>query len=170
MCNDCAICIDTLFPKNASILRLKNKVLVKRGERLPITKLKCGHMFHNKCIKNWFKKTEVESSIKCPLCRDNIRFKPDSKDLMMNKIRHNNPNYEYGDKSGYGRHRYVFRFPGLDGIVSNEIEISYEERVFTIGLETIDWSSFSFDDEGNIDWRNEPENQDRELVYYDDIL
>ena len=33
---------------------------------------------------------------KCPMCRDTIRFKPDQKDLMMNRIRCNVLN-EYGD-------------------------------------------------------------------------
>lgn len=184
MCNDCAICIEPLFPENTSILRLKNKVLVKRGERLPITKLKCGHVFHNKCIKKWFKNIEIESSTKCPMCRDNIRFKPDSKDLMMNKIRHNNRHYKYSDKSGYRipryvfrfpvreEERYVFRFPGFDDdavipreLDEDEIDTTYEQIM--IG---VDWSIFSFDDEGNVDWEIEPENPDRELVYYDYIL
>ena len=101
MCNDCPICMEPLFPKTSNIMRLKKKVAVKRGEKLPITKLKCGHMYHNKCIKDWFKKTEVESSTKCPMCRDTIRFKPDSKDLMMHRIRYNDPTYEYGDEYLY---------------------------------------------------------------------
>lgn len=101
MCNDCPICMEHLFPKTSSTMRLKKKVLVKRGEKLPITKLKCGHIYHNKCIKDWFKKIEVESSTKCPMCRENIRFKPDSKDFMMHKIRYNDADYEYGDEDLY---------------------------------------------------------------------
>ena len=102
MCKDCPICIEPLFTNtDPKIMRLKKKVLVKRGEKLPITKLKCGHMFHNKCIKEWFIKTEIESSTKCPMCRENIRFKPDSKDFMMHKLRYEDPYYEYGDEHLY---------------------------------------------------------------------
>lgn len=102
MCNECAICLEPLFTKtDTRVMRLKRKVLVKRGEKLPITKLKCGHTFHNKCIKNWFVKTEVESSSKCPMCRESIRFKPDSKNFMMHKLRYEDPDYEYGDEYLY---------------------------------------------------------------------
>lgn len=190
MCNDCPICMEPLFPKTSNILRLKKKVLVKRGQKLPITKLKCCHMYHNKCIKDWFKKTEVESSTKCPMCRNKIIFKPDSKDLMMHKIRHNNPNYEYKDKPGYGRPRYVFRFPTLestqgereidDDIQSfiQSIENSDDMRSFRQSIENLDSSELiqmletmgdydtdtdTEDDEiGELDWG-------RELVSYADI-
>lgn len=103
MCNkDCAICLEPLFTNtDPKIMRLKKKVLVKRGERLPITKLKCGHYYHSSCIKNWFLKTEVESSTKCPMCRDKIRFKPHSKDFMMHKLRYEDKSYEYGDENMY---------------------------------------------------------------------
>ena len=100
MCpKDCPICYEPLFTKtDKRIMRLKRKVLVKRGEKLPIIKLKCGHCFHKKCIKSWFMKTDMDSSKQCPMCRENIRFKPDSQDFMMNKLRYKDPNYEYGDE------------------------------------------------------------------------
>lgn len=102
MCKDCPICMEPLFPSsNKNMMRLKKKVLVKRGERLPITKLKCGHSFHNSCIKGWFMKTDIESSDKCPMCRDKIRFEKNSKDLMMNKLRWRDPYYMYGDENLY---------------------------------------------------------------------
>ena len=101
MCNDCPICIAPLFPTNTNIMRLKKKVLVRRGERLPVTKLKCGHTFHNSCIKQWFMKTDVDASDRCPMCRDKIRFKKSSKDLMMNKLRWDDPDYRYGDENIY---------------------------------------------------------------------
>ena len=98
MCGDCPICMAPLFPQTTCIMRLKKKILVRRGERLPVTKLKCGHTYHNSCIKEWFMKTEIESSDKCPMCRDKIRFKKNSKDFMMNKLRWGDPSYEYGDE------------------------------------------------------------------------
>lgn len=102
MCNDCPICIEPLFPtNNKNIMRLKKKILVRRGERLPITKLKCGHTFHNSCIKKWFMKTDVDASDRCPMCRDKIVFKKHSKDFMMNKLRWDDPCYEYGDEDLY---------------------------------------------------------------------
>lgn len=102
MCKECAICLDDIFTTNDKrIMRLKKKVLVKRGEKLQITKLKCGHMYHNDCIKKWFTNTDVESSTKCPMCRDTIRFKPDSKDFMMHKLRYDDKHYEYGDENMY---------------------------------------------------------------------
>ena len=100
MCKDCSICLEPIFTNtDPRILRLKKKVLVKRGERIPVTKLKCGHTYHNNCIKNWFVNINVESSNKCPMCRNNIRFKPDSKDFMMNKLRYGDPDYRYGDEN-----------------------------------------------------------------------
>ena len=100
MSKECAICLDDIFTTNDKrIMRLKKKVLVKRGEKLQITKLKCGHMYHNDCIKKWFTNTDVESSTKCPMCRDTIRFKPDSKDFMMHKLRYCDPDYRYGDEN-----------------------------------------------------------------------
>ena len=103
MCQkDCPICIEPLFTKtDVRIMRLRKKVLVKRGERLPITKLKCGHSFHKDCIKNWYVKTDIESSTKCPMCRDKIIFKPDSKNVMMRLMRNepeeDNEPEEYSD-------------------------------------------------------------------------
>ena len=139
MCNkECAICLEPLFTKtDKRILRLKKKVLVKRGERLEITKLKCGHTFHNKCIKNWFVNTDVESSIKCPLCRENIRFKPDSKDLMMHKLRYEDKDYEYGDEYLYeietesdeneDEVEFTFRFPTRNAMITPVNSDEYDD-------------------------------------------
>ena len=48
---------------------------------------KCGHTFHGKCLKDWFKKTKI-----CPSCRTNIKAKDifnipgDLAELKENKI------------------------------------------------------------------------------------
>lgn len=51
---DCSICLDSLI-KSTEIH--KNIVLIK----------KCNHMFHKKCIFEWFK-----NSLNCPNCRIKI--------------------------------------------------------------------------------------------------
>ena len=142
MCNDCPICMEPLFPKTSNIMRLKKKVLVKRGEKLPITKLKCGHMYHNKCIKDWFNKIEVESSTKCPMCRENIRFKPDSKDFMMHKIRYNDPDYEYGDE-------YLYEIDTNSDYDDDNWSVSSENlrRVFPLDEEMSEFSDYDDTDE-----------------------
>ena len=152
MCKECPICFEPLFVNtDPKIMRLKRKVLVKRGEKLPITKLKCGHTFHNKCIKNWFMKTEVESSTKCPMCRENIRFKPDSKNFMMHKMRYDDPDYEYGDENLYeietdsdydiqsndGDEIYTFRFPIYNNETDDDTSSDYDDDCYEDDIETI---------------------------------
>lgn len=39
-------------------------------EECPTFELKCGHLFHKSCIKEWYKTNKT-----CPLCRKNILFK-----------------------------------------------------------------------------------------------
>ena len=131
MCDECPICISSLFPKSSSILKLKRKVIVKRNERLPITQLKCGHMYHNSCIQKWFTNTKVESSHTCPMCRVPIRFKQYSKHILMNKLRHKNQNSIQPKPNDYTV--YTFRFPVGDG----PIDITQ--------LESIDWESLDWD-------------------------
>lgn len=47
---ECCICLDKLS--------LSNQLII----------LKCNHIYHKNCIKNWF-----NHSIKCPICRYNVR-------------------------------------------------------------------------------------------------
>ena len=46
--NDCTICMELLIDD--------------------VTKLKCGHVYHNQCIQDW-RRGSMESSKRCPLCR-----------------------------------------------------------------------------------------------------
>ena len=145
MCKDCPICIEPLFPNTLNILRLKKKVLVKKGEKLNITKLKCGHVYHNRCIKNWFINIEVKSSNQCPMCRENIIFKPNSKDLMMRKIRFNDKNYTYGDEYlntiiDISIPTYTFSFP----TVNNNSSITEIEREFIEFVNFLEYSDYNF--------------------------
>ena len=180
MCNDCAICMEPLFnKKDPKLMRLKKKVLVKRGEKLPVVKLKCGHTFHTKCIKDWFVKTEIEASNKCPMCRGNIRFKPDSKDLMMNKIRWNDKDYEYGDE-------FVYELE-TDSNYSSDYDDDYdsdgeEESIERARDFQYNWTTFEVGDdyeleEGEIieddiveSVARELEQMYRELVHYDNEI
>ena len=129
MCNDCAICYEPLFPNSSNVWRLKKKVLVKRCEKLPITKLKCGHLYHKTCIRNWFNKVDMESSTKCPLCRDKIIFKPDSRDLMMHKIRHNDKKYQHEHVvtilETTNIPTYTFRFPSMRTSIDDDGESEF---------------------------------------------
>jgi len=49
------------------------KISEKHNKKTWPEKLKCGHVFHLKCIKNWFM-GQRDSSEKCPMCRHKIKF------------------------------------------------------------------------------------------------
>lgn len=74
---DCSICLgDVCFgdfsTSKTNAMRRKNqkgRKIGNIGERL-----KCGHMYHRKCILPWFLNTENEMSGTCPMCRQDIRF------------------------------------------------------------------------------------------------
>lgn len=60
--NDCAICFDELS-------FLENKLIILENEPC-ISALKCGHVFHLRCWKEWCsKKNELSAPKTCPLCR-----------------------------------------------------------------------------------------------------
>jgi hypothetical protein len=74
---DCSICLgdvcfgdfNTSKPNALRRKHLKGRKIGNIGERL-----KCGHMYHRKCILPWFLNTENEMSETCPMCRQDIRF------------------------------------------------------------------------------------------------
>ena len=72
----CVICLSDakfkrLSPSRAlAIQKIRNKAnLPQMGERL-----KCGHIFHRKCILPWFLNLDSENSYNCPMCRGEIVF------------------------------------------------------------------------------------------------
>jgi hypothetical protein len=74
---DCSICLgdvcfgdfNTSKPNALRRKQEKGRKIGNIGERL-----KCGHMYHRKCILPWFLNTENEMSETCPMCRQDIRF------------------------------------------------------------------------------------------------
>lgn len=74
---DCSICLgdvcfgdfNTSKPNALRRKHQKGRKIGNIGERL-----KCGHMYHRKCILPWFLNTENEMSETCPMCRQDIRF------------------------------------------------------------------------------------------------
>lgn len=74
---DCSICLggvcfgdfNTSKPNALRCKHLKGRKVGNIGERL-----KCGHMYHRKCILPWFLNIENEMSETCPMCRQDIRF------------------------------------------------------------------------------------------------
>jgi hypothetical protein len=80
MCSktNCVICLgsvhDGLYPISQNFFKqLKLSGKYKDSKKTWPEKLKCGHVFHLKCIKNWFM-GERDSSEKCPMCREKIKF------------------------------------------------------------------------------------------------
>jgi hypothetical protein len=72
----CVICLSNakfkrLSPSRAlAIQKIRNNAnLPEMGERL-----KCGHIFHRKCILPWFLNLDSENSYNCPMCRGDIVF------------------------------------------------------------------------------------------------
>ena len=74
---DCSICLgdvcfgdfNTSKPNALRRKHQKGRKIGNIGERL-----KCGHMYHRKCIEPWFLNIENEMSETCPMCRQDIRF------------------------------------------------------------------------------------------------
>ena len=74
---NCVICLNPakfkrLYggSKALAVQKIKNKDgIQKMGERL-----KCGHIYHRKCILSWFLNLDSENSYNCPLCRGEIQF------------------------------------------------------------------------------------------------
>ena len=74
---DCSICLgdvcfgdfNTSKPNALRRKHQKGRKIGNIGERL-----KCGHMYHRKCILPWFLNIENEMSETCPMCRQDIRF------------------------------------------------------------------------------------------------
>tara|TARA_B100001758_G_C18219537_1_gene509492 strand:+ start:251 stop:574 length:324 start_codon:yes stop_codon:yes gene_type:complete len=76
------------------------------------------------------------------MCRENIRFKPDSKDFMMHKIRYNDPDYEYGDE-------YLYEIDTNSDYDDDNWSVSSENlrRVFPLDEEMSEFSDYDDTDE-----------------------
>ena len=74
---NCVICLNPAkfkrlngASKALAVQKMKNKDGIQNmGERL-----KCGHIYHRKCIMSWFLNLDSENSYNCPLCRGEIQF------------------------------------------------------------------------------------------------
>lgn len=60
---ECAICLNNIYPKNLCIT-------------------KCNHVFHQKCIDHW-----LDDKISCPMCRSVLKKPPPSL-LNMERVRY----------------------------------------------------------------------------------
>ena len=96
----CVICLEDaefkrLSPSRAlAVQKMRNNAnLPQMGERL-----KCGHIFHRKCILPWFLNLDSENSYNCPMCRGEIVF---SNNLGMTNGSLFNRKYELEYKKAY---------------------------------------------------------------------
>ena len=62
----CAICLE-----DTTYVKLYKRV-VKPNGGVDCCKLKCGHVFHRKCIKKWY---AVCHDSGCPCCRQRVQFR-----------------------------------------------------------------------------------------------
>lgn len=74
----CSICMDSMrgVPTNGVSMRFwaLKKRTGKVDYKTQCERLKCGHVFHFKCISKWFLTVDNESSGNCPMCRSKIKF------------------------------------------------------------------------------------------------
>jgi hypothetical protein len=101
----CVICLEDaefkrLSPSKAlAVQKMRNNAhLPQMGERL-----KCGHIFHRKCILPWFLNLDSENSYNCPMCRGEIVF---SNNLGMTNGSLFNRKYELEYKKAYDEGYY----------------------------------------------------------------
>ena len=71
----CAICLE-----ETTYVKCEKRIVKPKYSNPKTVQLKCGHVFHQKCIKKWYaSKPPWESETKigndCPCCRQSIRFR-----------------------------------------------------------------------------------------------
>ena len=129
MCNECAICLNPLYNKGGT-LKVKKGLAFKKGGNPDIPELKCNHKFHNKCLREWYMKTDIASSDSCPLCRNTLIFKSFSKGVMMDKLRYRDceraPVYELGSD-------YSSNYSDLFDRDNDEIDQAFEQAEHILG-------------------------------------
>ena len=105
----CAICFAEWNKNN------KNKRINK------LVKLKCGHFFHKKCIKGWFKHNKT-----CPVCRDNQSINSKDNKIIIKKInfKQDNDLLKIGDNT----------FKENKDLIS--VDLSKATKLTTIGYKT----------------------------------
>ena len=105
----CAICLAEWNNNN------KNKRINK------LVKLKCGHFFHKKCIKGWFKHNKT-----CPVCRDNQSINSKDNKIIIKKInfKQDNDLLKIGDNT----------FKENKDLIS--VDLSKATKLTTIGYKT----------------------------------
>ena len=143
----CVICLEDakfkrLGPSRAlAIQKIRNNAhLPDMGERL-----KCGHIFHRKCILPWFLNLESENSYNCPMCRGEIVF---SNNLGMRNDFLFERKYDLEDKKARE-----------EGYYNEEEDYDEEEEVY-------DEEEEDYDEEEQEDYDEEEEDYDSELDDY----
>jgi hypothetical protein len=142
----CVICLEDaefkrLSPSKAlAVQKMRNTAhLPQMGERL-----KCGHIFHRKCILPWFLNLDSENSYNCPMCRGEIVF---SNNLGMTNGSLFNRKYELEYKKAYD-----------EGYYDQDEEDDYEEEDYE-----------EDDEEEDDDEDDEEEDDDEDDEGYDDL-
>ena len=129
---NCVICLNPAKFKRLNgasralaIQKIKNKDgIQKMGERL-----KCGHIYHRKCILSWFLNLDSENSYNCPLCRGEIQFSNNMG--MMNWMlfdRKYRLEYAKAYAEGYREEDYDEEDEGEEDYDQDEDEEDYDEE------------------------------------------
>ena len=130
----CVICLEDakfrrLNPRSRALAvqRVRNKAnLPKLGERL-----KCGHVFHRKCIVSWFMNIDSEGSYSCPMCRADICFSNNMglmNIFMFPKKFHLEDKKAY-ENGGYGDAEYAYDDGSEDDSdLSDDLETDFDSE------------------------------------------
>ena len=170
---DCVICFEKMPSLPTNGISMKKWALYKRTGRVnpekQVEKLKCGHVFHSECIKQWFMKIDSDSSGNCPMCRAKIAFS--NKRGLLNRSMYLKKHWKEEKENGiFTTEDFSFSVSEVDSDTDSVLsDTSYQSDISDSpsafgdsdresSLDEMDWE----DDESDSDWEDSESDSDWE--------